>query len=168
MTDQQLDQLAIRTCGAGLSRQPLPTLDRSTYAPASGVAHGAYVLADAPSGNPEVILIATGSEVTLAVQAHEQLLAEGIRSRMVSMPSWEIFDHQTQAYRDSVLPPTVKARVAVEQASTLGWERYVGPSGRVIGMKTFGASAPLKELQGKFGFEPEHVVAAAKELLGRA
>jgi transketolase len=151
-----------------LSRQPLPTLDRSRYAPASGVARGAYVLADAPGGNPEVILIATGSELNLAVEAHEKLLAEGIRSRVVSMPSWDIFDHQTQEYRDSVLPPSVKTRVAVEQGSTLGWERYIGESGRVIGMHTFGASAPLKELQRKFGFEPDRVVEAAKELLGRA
>ncbi len=150
-----------------LSRQPLPTLDRSRYAAASGVARGAYVLGDAPGGNPEVILIASGSEVSLAVEAHEKLLAEGIRSRVVSMPSWDIFDHQTQEYRDSVLPPKVTARVAVEQASTFGWERYVGTSGRIIGMKTFGASAPLKELQRKFGFEPDHVAAAAKELLGR-
>jgi transketolase len=150
-----------------LSRQPLPTLDRTKYAPASGVARGAYVLADAPGSNPDVILIASGSEVILAVEAHEQLLAEGIRSRVVSMPSWDIFDHQTQEYRDSVLPPKVTARVAVEQASTFGWERYVGTSGRIIGMKTFGASAPLKELQRKFGFEPDHVAAAAKELLGR-
>jgi transketolase len=150
-----------------LSRQPLPTLDRTKYAPASGVARGAYVLADSPGGNPDVILIASGSEVILAVEAHEQLLAEDIRSRVVSMPSWDIFDHQTQEYRDSVLPPKVTARVAVEQASTFGWERYVGTSGRIIGMKTFGASAPLKELQRKFGFEPDHVAAAAKELLGR-
>jgi transketolase len=150
-----------------LSRQPLPTLDRSKFAPASGVSHGAYVLADAPGGNPEVILIASGSEVSLAVDAHETLLAEGIRSRVVSMPSWEIFDDQSQEYRDSVLPPNVKARIAVEQASTFGWERYVGTSGHVIGMKTFGASAPLKELQRKFGFEPGRLVAAAKELLGR-
>ncbi|HZO53710.1 MAG TPA: transketolase, partial [Bryobacteraceae bacterium] len=150
-----------------LSRQPLPTLDRTKYAAASGVARGAYVLGDAPGGDPEVILIASGSEVILAVEAHEQLLAEGIRSRVVSMPSWDIFDHQTQEYRDSVLPPKVTARVAVEQASTFGWERYVGTSGRIIGMKTFGASAPLKELQRKFGFEPDQVAAAAKELLGR-
>jgi transketolase len=142
-------------------------LNRARYAPASGVARGAYVLADAPSGNPEVILIGTGSEVSLVVDAYEKLLAEGIRPRVVSMPSWEIFDHQTQEYRDSVLPPNVMARVAVEQASTFGWERYVGPSGRIIGMKTFGASAPLKELQKHFGFEPDNVVAAAKELLGR-
>ncbi len=150
-----------------LSRQPLPTLDRSKYASAAGVARGAYVLADPPGGNPELILIATGSEVSLAVQAHEKLIADGVRSRVVSMPSWDIFDHQPREYRESVLPPKVKARVAVEQASTLGWERYVGDSGRVIGMKTFGASAPLKELQRKFGFEPERLVAAAKELLGR-
>jgi transketolase len=150
-----------------LSRQPLPTLDRRTYAPAEGVARGAYVLADPPGRNPEVILIASGSEVTLAVEAHDKLLAEGIRSRVVSMPSWDIFDHQTQEYRDSVLPPTVRARVAVEQASTFGWERYVGSSGHVIGMRTFGASAPLKALQEKFGFEPDRVAAAAKELLGK-
>ena len=150
-----------------LSRQPLPTLDRRACAPATGVARGAYVLADAPGGNPEVILIASGSELSLAVQAHDKLLADGIRSRVVSMPSWEIFDHQTPEYRDSVLPPTVKARVAVEQASTFGWERYVGSSGQVIGMRTFGASAPLKALQAKFGFEPDRVAAAAKELLGR-
>ncbi len=150
-----------------LSRQPLPTFDRTRYAPASGVARGAYVLADAPGGNPEVILIASGSEVTLAVNAHETLLAEGVRSRVVSMPSWDIFEHQTQEYRESVLPPSVKARVAIEQASTFGWAQYVGDSGRIIGMKTFGASAPLKELQRKFGFEPERVVAAVKESLGR-
>jgi transketolase len=148
-----------------LSRQPLPTLDRSKYAPASGVARGAYVLADPPAGKPEVILIASGSEVSLCVNAHEELLAEGIRSRVVSMPSWDIFEHQPQAYRDSVLPPDVTARVAVEQASTFGWERYVGWSGRVIGMKTFGASAPLKELLRKYGFEPERVTEVAKELL---
>jgi transketolase len=150
-----------------LSRQPLPTLDRSKYAPASGVAQGAYVLADCPGGNPEVIIIASGSEVSLAVQAHENLLTEGIRSRVVSMPSWDIFEHQPQPYRDSVLPPNVTARVAVEQASTFGWERYVGTSGQVVGMNTFGASAPLKELQRKFGFEPDHVVGAAKQQLGR-
>ncbi len=150
-----------------LSRQPLPTLDRGKYAPASGVAHGAYVLADAPGGKPEVLLIASGSEVSLAVDAHEKLLAEGIRSRVVSMPSWDIFDHQTREYRDSVLPPDVKARVAIEQASTFGWERYAGTSGHIIGMNTFGASAPLKELQRKFGFHPDSVVAAAKNQLGR-
>jgi transketolase len=150
-----------------LSRQPLPTLDRKKYAPASGVARGAYVLGDASGGNPEVILIATGSEVSLAVEAHEKLISEGIRSRVVSMPSWEIFEQQTQEYQEDVLPPQVRARVAVEQASTFGWERYVGRSGRIIGMKTFGASAPLKALQKKFGFEPDQVAMAAKELLGR-
>jgi transketolase len=150
-----------------LSRQTMPILDRSKYAPASGVARGAYVLGDALGGNPEVILIASGSEVSLAVEAHEKLLAEGIPSRVVSMPSWDIFDHQDQEYRDSVLPPAVKARVAVEQASTFGWAQYTGLEGRVIGMKTFGASAPLKELQRKFGFEPNLVVAAAKQLLKR-
>jgi transketolase len=150
-----------------LSRQALPTLDRSKYAPAAGVARGAYVLADPPGGNPELILIASGSELSLAVEAHEKLLAEGVRSRVVSMPSWEIFDHQPQSYRDSVLPPSVKARVAIEQASTFGWERYVGTSGRMIGMTTFGASAPLKELQRKFGFEKDGIVAAAKEQAGK-
>jgi transketolase len=150
-----------------LSRQPLPTLDRKKYASASGVAHGAYVLADSPAGDPEVILIASGSEVSLAVEAHERLLADGIRSRVVSMPSWDIFEHQAQEYQDSVLPPSVIARIAVEQASTFGWERYIGKRGRMIGMKTFGASAPLKELQKKFGFEPDQVVAAAKQLLGK-
>jgi transketolase len=148
-----------------LSRQPLPTLDRTKYAPATGVARGAYVLADPAGGEPEVILIASGSEVSLAVNAHETLLLQGVRSRVVSMPSWDIFDHQTPEYRDSVLPPSVKLRVAIEQASTLGWERYVGPFGRIIGMKTFGASAPLKELQRKFGFEPERVVEVVKELM---
>jgi transketolase len=150
-----------------LSRQPLPTIDRTKYASAAGVAHGAYVLADSPEGKPEVILIASGSEVSLALQAHETLLAEGIRSRVVSIPSWEIFDHQTEAYQDSVLPPEVTARVAIEQASSFGWERYVGKPGRLNCMKTFGASAPLKELQRRFGFEPDRVTAAAKALLGR-
>jgi len=150
-----------------LSRQPVPTLDRRKYAAASGLAHGAYVLGDAPGGKPEIILIASGSEVSLAVEAHEKLLAEGVRSRVVSMPSWDIFDRQPQEYRDGVLPPSVRARVAVEQASTFGWAQYTGLDGRVIGMKTFGASAPLQELQNKFGFRPERVVAAAKELLRR-
>jgi transketolase len=160
-------QLRHKPALLALSRQPLPTLDRSKYASASGVARGAYVLADPPGGKPELILIATGSEVSLAVDAHEKLLAQGIRSRVVSMPSWDIFDDQSEEYKDSVLPPNVKARIAVEQASTFGWERFVGTSGRVIGMKTFGASAPLKELQRKFGFEPDKVVALAKELLGK-
>jgi transketolase len=158
-------QLRHQPAVLALSRQPLPTIDRSKYAPASGLARGAYILGDAPGGNPEVIIIASGSEVDLAAQAHEKLVSEGIRSRVVSMPSWEVFEHQPQDYRDSVLPPHIKARIAVEQASSFGWERYVGTGGQLTCMKTFGASAPLKELQRKFGFEPDHIVAAAKELL---
>ena len=150
-----------------LTRQDVPTLDRTKYASAAGLAKGAYVLADAAGGKPDVILIGSGSEVSLLVQAHEKLVAEGIRSRVVSMPSWDIFDHQSKEYRESVLPSGVWARVAVEQASTFGWERYVDMSGHIIGMNTYGASAPLKELQKKFGFEPDQVVAAAKNVLGR-
>jgi transketolase len=161
-------QLRHRPSVLVLSRQALPTLDRTKYAPASGVARGAYVLADAPGGKPEVILIATGSEVGLAADAHEKLVAEGIRSRVVSMPSWDIFEREPQAYRDSVLPPDATARVAIEQASSFGWERYVGTTGAVIGMHTFGASAPLKALQQAFGFTVEHVVAAARAQLRRA
>ena len=160
-------QLRHQPAALVLSRQPLPTLDRRTYAAATGVARGAYILADSSGGSPDVILIASGSELALAVQAHEELLAADIRSRVVSMPSWEIFDRQAPEYRDSVLPPSVTARVAVEQASTFGWERYVGSAGRVIGMKTFGASAPLKALQEKFGFEHDRVAAAARDLLGK-
>jgi transketolase len=151
-----------------LSRQGLPTFDRTKYVSATGVSRGAYVMADSADGSPEIILIASGSEVALVIAAHETLAAQGIRSRVVSMPSWDIFEHQPQAYRDEVLLPKVKARIAVEQGSVLGWDRYVGPAGRVIGMKTFGASAPLKELDRKFGFEPERVVAVAMELLGRS
>ncbi|HWE15949.1 MAG TPA: transketolase [Hyphomicrobiaceae bacterium] len=161
-------QLRHQPAAIALSRQPLPTFDRNTYASAAGVARGAYVMADANGSPPEIILIASGSEVSLAVDAHETLASRGVRSRLVSMPSWDIFEHQPASYREEVLPPAVKARVAIEQGSVLGWDRYVGPEGRVIGMKTFGASAPLKELQRKFGFEPERVVAAAMELLGRA
>jgi transketolase len=160
-------QLRHRPAVLALTRQPLPTFDRNKYAPAAGVARGAYVMADTPGGAPEIILIASGSEVSLVVDAQEALASEGIRSRVVSMPSWDIFEDQPKSYRDSVLPPEVSARLAVEQGSVLGWERYVGAAGRVIGMTTFGASAPLKELQRKFGFEPERVVAVAKELLGR-
>jgi transketolase len=160
-------QLRHKPAAIALSRQPLPTFDRRKYASAEGVAHGAYVMADPADGPPEIIFIASGSEVALVVDAHESLAAKGIRSRVVSMPSWDIFEHQSQAYRDEVLLPTVTARVAVEQGSVLGWDRYVGAGGRVIGMKTFGASAPLKELQRKFGFEPERVVAVAMEVLGR-
>ena len=150
-----------------LSRQAMPTLDRTKYAPASGVAKGAYVLADAKGGKPEVLLLATGSEVSLCISAYEQLSKEGVRARVVSMASWELFDQQSQEYQDSIIPPEVTARISIEQASTLGWDRYVGLRGRAIGMKTFGASAPLKELQKKFGFTPETVVATAKELLGK-
>jgi transketolase len=150
-----------------LTRQALPTLDRTQYAPASGVAQGAYVLADPPDGQPGVLLLATGSEVALCVAAYEQLAAEGIKARVVSMPSWELFEGQSQAYRDRVLPPGVSARVAVEEASTFGWERYTGPRGAILGMHTFGLSAPLKVVQQHFGFTPEHVVAAAREQIGR-
>ncbi|MBV8571998.1 MAG: transketolase [Acidobacteriaceae bacterium] len=160
-------QLRHKPAVLALSRQALPTFDRAKYAPASGVARGAYVIADAPGGDPQVLLIASGSEVSLALDAHEKLVGEGIRSRVVSMPCWELFEQQTPEYRESVLPSHVAARVAIEQASTFGWERYVGHSGSIIGMKTFGASAPLKELQKKFGFEPGRVVEVAKEVLRR-
>jgi transketolase len=146
-----------------LSRQNLPTLDRSKYGSAGGVARGAYVLADPSNGELDVILIATGSEIALAVEAYEQLTTEGVAARVVSMPSWELFERQPQEYRDSVLPPGVTARVAIEQASTFGWERFVGSTGAIVGMSTFGASAPLKELQTKFGFTPERIVEAAHE-----
>jgi transketolase len=159
-------QLRHQPAVIALSRQPLPTFDRRRYASATDVARGAYVMADAPGGPPEIILIASGSEVSVVVEAHEALAAQGIRSRVVSMPSWDIFEHQPQSYRESVLPAEIKARIAVEQGSALGWDRYVGAAGRVIGMKTFGASAPLKELQRKFGFEPERIVDLARELLG--
>ncbi|HXD25507.1 MAG TPA: transketolase, partial [Propionibacteriaceae bacterium] len=138
-----------------LSRQALPTLDRSKYASASGVASGAYVLAGDPDETPEVVLIASGSEVSLAISAYEQLVDEGIKARVVSMPSWELFDRQSQEYRDSVLPPDVNARVVIEQASSFGWHRWAGHNGAIIAMSTFGASAPLKALQSKFGFTPE-------------
>src|SRR5712675_32345 len=146
-----------------LTRQALPTLDRTKFAPASGVARGAYVLADAPGGKPDVLLLATGSEVYLCVNAMESLSKEGIKARVISMPSWELFEKQDQAYRDSVLPPGVKARVSVEMATTFGWSRYVGTSGHSIGMHSFGASAPLKDLQKHFGFTVENIVAAAKQ-----
>jgi transketolase len=151
-----------------LSRQPLPTIDRAKYASAEGVARGAYILADPADGRPDVIIMATGTELSVAVDAHEKLAAEGIKSRVVSMPSWDVFEQQPLEYRDQVLPPDIVARVAVEQASTFGWERYTGRHGVIIGMKTFGASAPLKELQRHFGFEPDHVVAAARQLLAPA
>ncbi len=148
-----------------LSRQALPTLDRGKYASAAGLAKGAYILADAAEGKPELILMATGSEVSLCVSVYEQLTAEGRKVRVVSMPSWEIFEKQTPEYRERILPSSVTRRIAVEQASTMGWAQYVGHAGRVIGMKTFGASAPLKELLKKFGFTPENVIAAAREML---
>ncbi len=154
-----------------LTRQALPTLDRTKYASAEGVKRGAYVLADADDGKPDVLLLATGSEVSLCVNAYEQLKAERIKGRVVSMPSWEIFEYycnEHPEYRETVLPAAVTARVSVEQASTLGWGRYVGPAGHAIGMHTFGASAPLKALQTKFGFTPEKIVAAAKEQLALA
>jgi transketolase len=140
----------------------MPTLDRTVYGPAAGLARGAYVLADAAEGEPELILIASGSEVALAVEAYERLVAEGIHARVVSMPSWALFEQQPADYRESVLPAAVTARVAIEQASTFGWERYASA---VVGMSTFGASAPLKELQSKFGFTPEAVVETAKAQL---
>lgn len=151
-----------------LSRQPLPTLDRSNYGPASGLARGAYVLADVPDGAPRVLLLATGSEVSLCVEAYERLKKDNIAARVVSMPSWELFEQQSAEYRDSVIPPGIVARVAVEQASTLGWGQYVGPRGATIGMKTFGASAPLKELQKRFGFTPDAIAAVAKAQLAGA
>jgi transketolase len=148
-----------------LSRQAMPTLDRARFAPAAGVRRGAYVLADADDREPEVILIATGTELGLAVDAFEQLAAEDVAVRVVSMPSWELFERQPLEYRESILPPHVTARVSVEQSSTFGWERYVGLSGSSIGMHTFGASAPLKDLQTKFGFTPDAVAAAARAQL---
>jgi len=151
-----------------LSRQPVPTFDRSRYAPASGLARGAYVLADAAGGEPDLLLLATGSEVALCLAAYERLTADGFRVRVVSMPSWELFERQPEGYRESVLPGRVRARVAVEQASIFGWDRYVGPAGEIIGMHTFGASAPLKALQTKFGFTPDRVVHAARQALARA
>ena len=150
-----------------LSRQAMPTLDRSKYAPASGVAKGAYVLADAPGGKPDVILMGTGSELGLCVSAYEKLTSEGIHARVVSMPSWELFDKQESTYKDSVLPPSVTARVSVEMGATFGWERYTGTKGRNIGMHRFGASAPIKDLLKYFGFTVDHVVAEAHAVLGR-
>ncbi|MEY4511443.1 MAG: hypothetical protein RLZZ450_3565 [Pseudomonadota bacterium] len=149
-----------------LSRQNLPTVDRDKYEAASGLARGAYVLADPPKGKASVLLLGTGSEVALCLEAHETLLAEGIASRVVSMPCWELFEKQSKEYRDSVLPPSITARVAVERAATFGWDRYTGFDGRIIGMRTFGASAPLKELSKKFGFTADAVAATARELLG--
>src|SRR2546430_3541000 len=150
-----------------LTRQAVPTFDRTKYAPATGVARGAYVLAEAPGGKPDVILMGSGSEVSLCVEAGEKLNAAGIRVRVVSMPSWELFEKQDAAYKESVLPSNVTARVSVEMASTFGWERYTGLKGKIIGMRSFGASAPLKDLLKKFGFNVDAVVSAAKSLLGK-
>ena len=150
-----------------LTRQAVPTLDRSRYASAEGLSRGAYVLADAPEGKPDVLLLGTGSEVSLCVATHEQLKSEGINARVISMPSWELFEHQSQEYRDSVLPPEILARVAVEEASIFGWERYTGTSGAILGMRCFGLSAPGKVVAEYFGFTAEHVVAAAKEQVSR-
>ena len=148
-----------------LSRQAIPTFDRTKFAPASGVAKGAYVLSDAPGAKPDVILMATGSEVGLCVAAQEKLASEGVKARVVSIPSWELFEQQGSAYKESVLPVSVTARVSVEMASTFGWERYIGPKGKAVGMHTFGASAPLEDVLKKFGFTVDTVVAAAKETL---
>jgi transketolase len=153
-----------------LSRQALPTFDRAKYGPTGGVARGAYVLADAEDGKPEVLLLATGSEVSLCIDAYEALKREGIKARVVSMPSWELFEHHCRdhpEYRGQILPESVAARVSVEKGSTIGWARYVGTAGRSIGMETFGASAPLKELQKKFGFTSESIIVAAKEQIAR-
>ena len=158
-------QLTDRPASLVLSRQALPTLDRSKYASASGVARGAYVLADAAGGRPDVLLLATGSEVALCIGAYEQLTSEGVRARVVSMPSWDLFEGQSAEYRDSVLPPAVTARVSVEAASPLGWERHVGQRGTIIGMRSFGISAPGKAAEAHFGFDVAHVISAAKAQL---
>jgi transketolase len=148
-----------------LTRQDVPAIDRTRYAPAAGLRRGGYVLADPPDGDPELILIATGSDVHLALAAHERLAADGVRTRVVSLPSFHLFDRQPAAYRDEVLPPGITARLGIEEAATLGWDRYVGSAGGMIGMHTFGSSAPLRDVQTKFGFTPDRVVARAKELL---
>ena len=151
-----------------LSRQALPTLDRSKYAPASGLRRGAYVLCDAADGKPDVLLMATGSEVSLCVGAQEELKKQGVAARVISMPSWKLFEDQDEAYRESVIPSGVRARVSVEQAARFGWERYVGIDGDRIGMRTFGESAPLQKLVKKFGFTVDNVVAAALEQVKKA
>ncbi|MEE8627531.1 MULTISPECIES: transketolase [Methylobacterium] len=161
-------QLKHQPAVLALSRQPLPTVDREKYAPASGTAKGAYVLAGADDAKPDVILIGTGSEVQLCLGAYETLIAEGVKARVVSMPSWELFEQQDEAYRNSVLPPEVIARVAVEQGSVIGWDRYTGSAGTILGMHTFGSSAPIKDLQSKFGFTPEKVLEAARAQVAKA
>ena len=155
-------QLKAHPACIAATRQPLVTLDRTRYASATECAKGAYVLADTPGGSPEVLLIATGSEVGTATAAYETLIGEGVKVRIVSMPCWEIFEAQDQSYKDSVLPPAITARVAVEKGITLGWEKYIGLTGECVGMKTFGASAPFKELDKYFGFTVEAIVEAVK------
>jgi transketolase len=150
-----------------LTRQPVPTLDRTQYAPASGLARGAYVLADAEGGTPDVILIGTGSEVSLCVRARDALAADRVRARVVSMPSWELFEEQDTDYRNDVLPQAVRARVAVEAAGGQGWDRYVGPDGAKLVMTSFGASAPVKDTMVAFGFTVESVCAAAKAQIAK-
>jgi len=150
-----------------LSRQAQPTIDRTKYGPAKGVARGAYVLADASDGEPDVLLFGSGTEVALCIEAYERLIVMGVKARVISMPSWELFEKQPPDYRAAVVPAIVRARVAVEQASAFGWERYVGADGEIIAMRTFGASAPLKELQTKFGFTADALVAAARRQLLR-
>ncbi len=160
-------QLKDRPVCLVLTRQALPTLDRNQYASAGGLSHGAYVLADAPNQRPDVLLLASGSEVALCIAAFEQLTAEGIKARVISMPSWELYESQSLEYRNSVLPPEVNARVAVEAASSFGWERYTGFNGSILGLNTFGLSAPAKVVAQHFGFDPAHVVTAAKEQMAR-
>jgi transketolase len=149
------------------SRQPLPTFDRTKVAAASGLAKGAYILSDAPDGKPDVILIGTGSEVSLCMSARDRLVAENIKVRVVSMPCWQLFEEQDETYRDSVLPLAVGARVTVEEAAAIGWDRYAGRTGVVLGMHSFGMSAPIKAVTEHFGFTPERVVAAAKQAIAR-
>jgi transketolase len=153
--------------GLVLTRQKLPVLDRSKLAPAANVAKGAYILSEADGSSPQLILLATGSEVSLALEAQQRLLKEGSRSRVVSMPSWELFEAQPQSYRDSVLPPQVRARVSIEAASPFGWERYIGADGAAIGVTHFGASAPGGEVMKNYGFTADHVVETARQVLSR-
>jgi transketolase len=150
-----------------LSRQKLPVFDRARFAPASGLARGAYVMADAANGEPQVILIASGSEVQLCIAARERFAQKGIAARVVSMPSWELFERQDERYRDTVLPPHIEARVAVEMGSVIGWDRYAGCHGAILGMRSFGASAPIKDLLQKFGFVADKVVQAAESQIAK-
>jgi transketolase len=156
-----------RPTAFSLSRQPLPTLDRNTCAPASGLRRGAYILVDDENHAPEVILISTGSEVALCIAARDELKKQGVRARVVSMPSWELFEEQDNRYRDQVLPPRIRARVSVEAASPVGWDRYVGPDGTRIAMTSFGASGPYKDVYKHFNFTTEHIIQAAREQIAR-